>query len=44
MGDKNCFEDLDQEGYSSLGKRFLGCIPYTIWARNLTELETTDAS
>jgi len=43
MGEKNCVEDLDQEGYRSLGKMLLGCVRCTVWARSLADLETTDS-
>jgi len=40
MGDDNCVEDPDQEGYRSLGKMLQGSIRYTVGARSLTDLET----
>jgi hypothetical protein len=40
MGEENCIEDPDQEGYRSLGKMLQGSVRYTVWARSLDDLET----
>jgi len=40
MGEENCVEDPDQEGYRSLEKMLQGSIRYTVGAWSLTELET----
>ena len=42
MGEKNCVEDPDQEGYRSLGKMNQSSVWYTLWARILADLETPD--
>jgi hypothetical protein len=42
MDESNCVEDLDQEGYRSLGKMFQGSVLYTVWTKSLTDLETPD--
>jgi hypothetical protein len=42
MGEENCVEDLDQEGYHSLGKMLQGSVRYTVWPRSLNDLETPD--
>jgi len=42
MGEENCVEDPDQEGYRSLGKMLQGSVWYTVWARSLADLETPD--
>jgi len=44
MGEEMCDEDLDQEGYRSLGKTLQGSVRYTLWARSLAETETPDGS
>ena len=41
MGE-NCIEYPDQEGYRSLGKMLPGSVRYTVWARSLTDLETSN--
>jgi hypothetical protein len=42
VGEKGGVENLDQEGYRSLGKMLQGSVRYTVWARSLAELETPD--
>jgi len=42
MGEENCVEDLDQEGYRSLGQMLQGSVWYTVWTRSLADLETPD--
>jgi len=42
MGEEKCVEDVEQEGYRSLGKMLKGSIRINVWARSLTELETPD--
>jgi hypothetical protein len=42
MGEKDCIEDPDQEVYRSLGKMLQGSVRYTVWARSLAALETSD--
>jgi hypothetical protein len=42
MGEENCDEDLDQEGYRSLGKMLQGSVRYTVWTRSPADLETPD--
>jgi len=42
MGEENCVEDLDEDGYHSLGKMLQGSVHVTVWARRLTELDTPD--
>jgi hypothetical protein len=42
MGEKNCFEDPDQEGYRFLGKMLQGSVRYVVWAMSLADLETPD--
>ena len=42
MGEENCVKDLDQEGYRSLEKMLQDSVRYTVWARNLADLETPD--
>jgi len=44
MGDENCVEDLDQEGYRSLEKMLQGSVRYSIWARVLPTLGPLMAS
>jgi hypothetical protein len=39
---KNRIENLGQEGYRSLGKMLQGPVQYTVWARSLSDLETSD--
>ena len=40
MGEEHCIEDLDQEGYRSLGKMIQGPVRDTVRARYLVVLET----
>jgi hypothetical protein len=40
MDEENRIENLDQEGYRSLGKMFQGPIMDTVWARSLADFET----
>ena len=35
MGEENCVEDLDQEGYRLLGKMLQSSVRYTVWARSV---------
>jgi hypothetical protein len=42
MGEKNCVEDLDQEGYRSLGTILQCCVRYTVRTRSLADLEIAD--
>jgi hypothetical protein len=42
MGEENRTENLSQEGYRSLGKMLQGPVRYTVLARSLADLETTD--
>ena len=34
MGEDDCFQDLDQEGYRPLGNMLQGSVRYTVWARS----------
>jgi len=40
VGEEDCVEDLDQEGYRSLGKMLQGSVRYIVWARFFADLET----
>jgi hypothetical protein len=42
MGKENSVEDLEQEGYRSLGKMLQDSFRYNVWARSLADLETPD--
>jgi hypothetical protein len=42
MGEEDCIEDVDQEGYRSLGKMLQGSVRYIVWASSLADLETPD--
>jgi hypothetical protein len=42
MGEEDSVKDLDQEKYRSLGKMLQGSVWYTVWTRNLADLETLD--
>jgi len=42
MGVDDNVEDLDQEGYRSLGKMLQGSVRYTVLSRSLADLETPD--
>jgi hypothetical protein len=42
MREENRIEDLDKEGYRSLGKMLQIPVRYTVWARILGDLETSD--
>jgi hypothetical protein len=42
MGAEDHVENLDKEGYRSIGKMFLSHVWDTIWARSLAELKTLD--
>ena len=42
MGEKHCIEDLNQEGYRSLGKMLQGPVRNTVQARRLGDLGTPD--
>jgi len=42
IGEEDCVEVPDQEGYRSLGKMLQGSVRYTVWARSLADLETPD--
>ena len=40
VGEENCIEDPDQEGYRSMGKMLRGSVRYAVGARSLADLET----
>ena len=42
MGEEQCIEYQNQEGYRSLGKMIQGAVWDTVWARRLVALETPD--
>ena len=42
MGEENRIENLDQEGYRSLGKMLQGPVRDTVWARSLADPKTPD--
>ena len=42
MGKEHCIEDLNQEGYCSLGKIFQGSARNTVGSWRLVDLETPD--
>jgi len=42
VGEENRIENLDQEGFRSLGKMLQGPVRYTVWAQSLADLETLD--
>jgi len=44
MGEGNCVEDVDQEGYYSLRKMLQGCVRYTVWRGDLPTLSPLMAS
>jgi hypothetical protein len=44
MDEENCVQDPDDKGYRSLGKLFQGSVRYTVWAKNLADLEPLTAS
>ena len=43
MGEENRIENLDQEGYRSLGKMLQGPVRDTVWAQSLANLENPGA-
>ena len=43
MGGEHCIEDLNQEGYRSLGKMLQGSVRDTVRGRRLNELKPPDA-
>jgi hypothetical protein len=42
MGDENGIENLDHEGYRSLGVMLQGPVRDTVWARSLADFGTPD--
>jgi hypothetical protein len=42
MGENHSFEDLNEEGYPSLGKMFQGSVKNTVGTWRLVDLESPD--